>query len=607
MKLEPIQWNQAVQFTNVPLPHTDEVVAKGFSNAQAFLVLLMPEDVVYLHKDYQREGDPDYEKHPALQPRPNVLFEAGIAFGIDARRTIFVEIGELRPYTDIQGYNTIKWKDTSSKRQELAERLEAAGCPVDLSGTDWHDFPDLSLIQPQVQEHRSLVKFESIFKEALSILEFVENDPKSKFLIIAAAPVFGIELPEEDRKQWTNQLRSRIVNNYDTKMVCLDPRPRDGQKSALDRFCSALARHYKKKESGEEYQRYKEIALDDLLEFGQLTLSHSDGSAEIRIGDDSPYQLVLAENGKSIKRGLLYFSSQKTLDGAIEMTGITMQDLEFTQALSQLFEFIWNLGTLSTYKKFDNRSREQVSRDDELRMLLKSRTEVRPATIKNISLMVHPGVIPPDFEIGIEQIIEAIGYVRKIDLAKVKSNRLIGIDVGTGTGILALKLAEYCSYVYATDIDDKAVNNAIANVEQYLKNQADQKIEVYQCDLLEKVPPLGPDKVPLIVFNHPFYPSPRDLYHTAVPDAGIELIKRFLAFASKVVGEDGKIIMPYSTIAEEHNPSLVAQDYELECKTIPFKTVSRGNYVFVLSKQEPIAGRLNQKRPRNGRVVRSRN
>ena len=72
------------------------------------------------------------------QPRPNVLFEAGMAFGRQPDRTILVELGKLRPFSDVAGRNRVKLNDTSEKRHELAQKLENAGCKVDLSGTDWY-------------------------------------------------------------------------------------------------------------------------------------------------------------------------------------------------------------------------------------------------------------------------------------------------------------------------------------------------------------------------------------------------------------------------------------------------------------------------------------
>ena len=61
-----------------------------------------------------------------------------MAMGRDPNRTILVELGDLRPFSDIAGRHTIRVDDTSQRRQELAQRLQAAGCAVNLDGTDWH-------------------------------------------------------------------------------------------------------------------------------------------------------------------------------------------------------------------------------------------------------------------------------------------------------------------------------------------------------------------------------------------------------------------------------------------------------------------------------------
>ena len=53
-------------------------------------------------------------------------------------RTVLVELGVLRPFSDIAGRHTIRLDNTSQRRQELAQRLQAAGCPANLDGTDWH-------------------------------------------------------------------------------------------------------------------------------------------------------------------------------------------------------------------------------------------------------------------------------------------------------------------------------------------------------------------------------------------------------------------------------------------------------------------------------------
>jgi predicted nucleotide-binding protein len=135
--LNPIEWSQAIILTNHPSPYIRDVLSAAFDEAQALVVLLTPDDIAILKEEYRTISDPDYEKEPTPQARPNVLFEAGMAFGRNPERTIIVQIGELRPFSDIAGIHILKLNNSASKRKEFVDRLKCAGCTVDTSGTDW--------------------------------------------------------------------------------------------------------------------------------------------------------------------------------------------------------------------------------------------------------------------------------------------------------------------------------------------------------------------------------------------------------------------------------------------------------------------------------------
>src|ERR1700679_927460 len=95
--LKPIEWDQAVALTGKGSPYIGEVLDVAFDEGQAIVVLLTPDDVAYIRNEYA-DGDDDPELKPLGQARPNVLFEAGMAMGRNADRTILVELGELRPF-----------------------------------------------------------------------------------------------------------------------------------------------------------------------------------------------------------------------------------------------------------------------------------------------------------------------------------------------------------------------------------------------------------------------------------------------------------------------------------------------------------------------------
>jgi len=137
--LKPIEWSVAVALTGKPSPFTGEIIDAAMSHVQAIIVLFTGDDQVRLRDEFLSCNDPIYESETTPQSRPNVIFEAGLALGKYPERTILVQVGKLRPFSDIAGRHFIHFWNSSKSRQELAQRLKLAGCEVDLSGTDWHD------------------------------------------------------------------------------------------------------------------------------------------------------------------------------------------------------------------------------------------------------------------------------------------------------------------------------------------------------------------------------------------------------------------------------------------------------------------------------------
>ena len=140
--LDPIEWSEAVTMTGKGSPYIGDVLNVAFGAAQAVVVLQTPDDVAHLHESLTYPGDP--ETTPQTQPRPNVLFEAGMALARDEDRTIIVELGQVKSFSDIHGRHVVRLDNGVPKRQELANRLKTAGCAVRMDGSDWHQEGDLT-------------------------------------------------------------------------------------------------------------------------------------------------------------------------------------------------------------------------------------------------------------------------------------------------------------------------------------------------------------------------------------------------------------------------------------------------------------------------------
>lgn len=140
--LHPMEWSEAVHLTRKASPYIGEILDSAFSHARAVVVLFTPDDEARLRNGLQNVNDAPNETELTGQARPNVLFEAGMAMGRDQDRTVLVELGNLRPFSDIGGRHTIRLDNSPQRRQDLAQRLEAAGCTVNREGTDWFNVGD---------------------------------------------------------------------------------------------------------------------------------------------------------------------------------------------------------------------------------------------------------------------------------------------------------------------------------------------------------------------------------------------------------------------------------------------------------------------------------
>jgi len=167
LDLHPIEWSEAIALTGKGSPYVGETLDAAFEDAQAIVVLLTPDDIVRLHPTLAAANDPPEESIDSLQARPNVLFEAGMAFGRNPSRTILVEVGNVKRFSDVGGRHTVRLTNDPAKRQDLADRLTTAGCKVVIRSQDWlktGDFsvgraPALPALDPPASQEEPLIKW----------------------------------------------------------------------------------------------------------------------------------------------------------------------------------------------------------------------------------------------------------------------------------------------------------------------------------------------------------------------------------------------------------------------------------------------------------------
>lgn len=139
LTLNPMEWSKAVLLPKKggANPHVDDVIDAAMDRVQAVVVIFSPDDLAMLKESLLSKGEKRTEGKLQGQPRPNVIFEAGLALGRHPEKTLLVQIGSVRGFSDIAGKHLVRLTNEVGKRKDVANRLIKIGCRVDLGGDDW--------------------------------------------------------------------------------------------------------------------------------------------------------------------------------------------------------------------------------------------------------------------------------------------------------------------------------------------------------------------------------------------------------------------------------------------------------------------------------------
>jgi len=141
--LQIIEWSHAVAKTGLPNPYIGDVVMEGLRMADVAIVVITPDDLVSLREDLRHDDDDATESETLGQGRPNVYYEAGIADAIGRERTLIIEIGPVKKFSDISGRHVIRYDGSPAMRNTVVDRLRIAGIEPNTSGNDWLEVGDI--------------------------------------------------------------------------------------------------------------------------------------------------------------------------------------------------------------------------------------------------------------------------------------------------------------------------------------------------------------------------------------------------------------------------------------------------------------------------------
>lgn len=177
-----------------------------------------------------------------------------------------------------------------------------------------------------------------------------------------------------------------------------------------------------------------------------------------------------------------------------------------------------------------------VKRNKTLIRELDKRRESKVISLKGLKLTICPGVFDPSLGEGSQIIIE--------------NNKLLSgnkvLELGTGTGVLAMLAAQNSKFVVATDISKKAIDCARLN---FKENSLDQKIELrkgYLFDVIDKN-----EKFDQIIFNPPFLEgNPNSTLENSYYDSDYKILETFFSIAHKYLTTNGNIVICFGGVGD---------------------------------------------------------
>ena len=189
--------------------------------------------------------------------------------------------------------------------------------------------------------------------------------------------------------------------------------------------------------------------------------------------------------------------------------------------------------------------------------------------------MIHPSVYEPT-----EDSFLLLGQIK--DYA-----RGFVLEIGTGSGIIAIEAAKYAYFVIATDINNEALKHArenaakekITNISFIHSDLFDYFSKVNHGKISTVLKGIIASKFDLIIFNPPYLPKDKrepkeSALSTTGGKKGYEILQRFLENASEYLLPDGKMLVVFSSLTKKERVDEMIMNCLFEAKQIAEQHVS---------------------------------
>jgi predicted nucleotide-binding protein len=136
LKLEPVDFEDLAADLGGSA-FIGDIVRAGMERAQGILALFTPDEIAFLAPRFIGDND-DAANRKRWQARPNVLFEAGMAFAMAPKRTILATMGDdVALFSDVGGVHILRLGNSAECRARFRQKLIGVGCEVDQRTTGW--------------------------------------------------------------------------------------------------------------------------------------------------------------------------------------------------------------------------------------------------------------------------------------------------------------------------------------------------------------------------------------------------------------------------------------------------------------------------------------
>lgn len=195
----------------------------------------------------------------------------------------------------------------------------------------------------------------------------------------------------------------------------------------------------------------------------------------------------------------------------------------------------------------------------------------RKYSYEDISIVVEPGVFHPAFFFSTKLLLD---FLKSLDV-KGKSF----LELGAGSGLVAVYAAKKGAIVTASDISSAAVRNIKHNAEINAVN-----VEVVHSDMFDN---MGNKRFDMIMVNPPYFKKnpQKEADHAWYCGENGEYFQKFFSQLGAYIQEDSKVFMVLSNECDEETIKLLAKKNSFDMTVVhSAKRFWEMNYIYQINK-----------------------